>query len=376
MINVEKPIKIMMLGLRGFPNVEGGVETHAENLCPLLVEMGCDMTVLVRSPSQPVEVGPEWRGVKFVTLWAPKSSGLEAMLHSFIGVLYAAVKRPDILHIHAVGPSIMTPLARMLGLRVVVTHHGPDYDRQKWGPFARFILRVGEKFGMRWSSGRIAVSKVIADLVHKKYGMESDFIPNGVVVSKRPNSIGAVKKFNLTPGCYVLIVSRRVPEKRHLDLIDAFKNADLQDWKLVIVGGSGQSDSYDNEVVQRAAENGVILTGSQHGLALKELYSNAGLFVLPSSHEGMPIALLEALSYGLPAIASDIPPNLEVGLPPENYFQLGNVAQLEERLKQFAVKRHDTKEYEEAIKWVAKKYNWNDIAVKTLGVYRAVLGKS
>src|SRR5664280_2300003 len=121
----------MMLGLRGFPNVQGGVETHAEHLCPLLVEMGCDVTVLVRSPYHSIEIGSEWKGVKFVTLWAPKSKGLEAILHSFLGVLYAAIKRPDILHIQAIGPAIMTLPARLLGLRVVVTHHGPDYDRQK-----------------------------------------------------------------------------------------------------------------------------------------------------------------------------------------------------------------------------------------------------
>jgi len=167
-----------------------------------------------------------------------------------------------------------------------------------------------------------------------------------------------------------------VPEKRHIDLIDAFKNANLIDWNLVIVGGSGQPTSYDNEVEAKAAENGVILTGFQRGLALQELYSNAGLFVLPSSHEGMLIALLEALSYGLPVIASDIPANLEVGLPSENYFQLGDIAHLEERLKQFAVMSHDQYEHDEIRKWVADKYNWESIAVKTLGVYQAVLNNS
>jgi glycosyltransferase involved in cell wall biosynthesis len=374
--NIERPIKVMMLGLRGFPNVEGGVEMHVQNLSPLLVGMNCEMTVFVRSPSQPAEVGSEWNGVKFISLWAPKISGLEAILHSFIGVLYAAVKRPDILHIHAIGPSIMTPLARMLGLRVVVTHHGPDYDRQKWGRFARFVLHLGERLGMRWSNGRIVVSKFIADIVRTKYCMESNIIPNGVVISKRPNSIGAIKKFNLTPGYYVLIVSRMVPEKRHIDLIDAFINAKLIDWKLVIVGGSDQTNTYDSEVLEKAAGNVVVLTGFQRGLALQELYSNAGIFVLPSSHEGMPIVLLEALSYGLPVIASDIPANLEIGLPSENYFKLGDLTELEARLKQFSSKRFNQTEHDEILKWVAEKYNWNTIASKTLGVYKAVLNNS
>ena len=128
----------MWLGLRGFPNVQGGVETHAENICPLLVELGCDVHVVTRSPYQPRDVGRTWKGVRFHPLWAPRSKRLEAILHTLLGVLYAGlVSRPDVLHIHAIGPAIMSPLARLLGLKVVVTHHGPDYDRQKWGPICQ-----------------------------------------------------------------------------------------------------------------------------------------------------------------------------------------------------------------------------------------------
>ena len=186
---MNRPIRVMMLGLRGFPGVQGGVETHAEHLCPLLVEMGCDMTVLVRSPYQSAEIGPEWKGVKFVSLWVPKLKGVEAFLHSFLGVLYAAFKRPDILHIQAIGPAIMTLPARLLGLRVVVTHHSQNYDHQGWGKFARFLFLLGERVGMRWSNGRIVISKVIADLVRSKYGEESALIPNGVDLPQLPKPV-------------------------------------------------------------------------------------------------------------------------------------------------------------------------------------------
>lgn len=371
---MSRSIRVIMLGLRGFPGVQGGVETHAEYLCPLLVEMGCEVTVLVRPFYQPSEIGPEWKGVKFVPLWAPKSKGLEAILHSFLGMLYAAVKRPDILHIQAIGPAIMTLPARLLGLRVVVTHHSQNYEHQNWGRFARFLFQLGERWGMRWSNGRIVISKVIADLVRNKHGMEAVLIPNGVVLPALPESTGALETFGLTRGRYVLLVGRLVPEKRHLDLISAFKQANLPGWKLVLVGGADHPGAYQHEVRKKAAEAGVVMTGFQRGLALQELYAHAGLFVLPSSHEGLPIALLEALSYGLPVLASDIPANLELGLPVEHYFPMGNTEMLADQIRRQSITELSAVERENSRVWVTQHYDWRDIAKKTLGLYLNCLG--
>ena len=376
MPNIGRPLRVMMLGLRGFPNVQGGVETHAEHLCPLLGELGCDVTVLARSPYQPAEVGSVWKGVKFVPLWAPKSKGLEAILHSFIGVLYAAVKRPDILHIQAIGPAIMTLPARLLGLRVVVTHHGPDYDRQKWDGFARFVLQLGERWGMRWSNRRIVISQVIANLVRTKHGVASVLIPNGVVLPQLPSSAGALDSFGLKRGQYVLLVSRLVQEKRHLDLIEAFTQASLKDWKLVLVGASDHPDAYVKTLIAATENNAnVVMTGFQNGLALQELYAHAGLFVLPSSHEGLPIAMLEALSYGLPVIASDIPANLEVGLPETCYFRLGSIGDLVIRLKNMSLTPCKFEAREARRHWVSNQYDWNKIAGETVVVYMNAIKK-
>lgn len=206
--------------------------------------------------------------------------------------------------------------------------------------------------------------------------METELIPNGVVLPQLPDSSGTLEKFGLNRDFYVLLVSRIVPEKRHLDLIAAFKRANLPDWKLVFVGGADQPDKYELEVIAKAAETGVVMTGFQRGLALQELYTHAGLFVLPSSHEGLPIAMLEALSYGLPVIASDIPANLEIGLDSENYFTLGDIAHLEDRLTLFTKLHHDPVEHHAIRKWVSEKYNWNKIAMKTLEVYQAIMNKS
>ena len=367
-------MRVMFLWLRGFPKVQGGVETHAEHLCPLLVELGCTVEVIVRSPYLPVAKGKAWRGVHFVRVWAPKSKGLEAIIHTFFGVLLAAVRRPDILHIQAIGPALMVPLARLLGLKVVVTHHGPDYDRQKWGRFARLMLRLGERFGMRWSNGRIVISEVIRCLVREKHGCESVLIPNGVVLPSLPDSHEALGAFGLEPGRYVVLISRLVPEKRHLDLIAAFRKTNLPGWKLAIVGASDHPDTYVQSVLDAAKETpGVVCTGFQGGKQLAELFGHAGLFVLPSSHEGLPISLLEALSYGLPVIASDIPANLEVGLPTESYFPLGNMDALAARLTEFAARPLTAEDRETRRCWVGAQYDWHRIAQQTINVYKAAL---
>lgn len=363
-----------MMGLRGFPGVQGGVETHAEHLCPLLVGLGCEVEVLVRATYHPADL-LDWQGVSFRRLWAPRSKGLEAILHSVLCVLYAGlVSRPDVLHIQAIGPALVTPLARLMGLNVVVTHHGPDYDRQKWGRFARFVLRLGERLGMRWSNARIVISRVIANIVLLSHRRESHLVPNGVVLPEIPASSDTLGRFGLVAGKYVVLVSRLVPEKRHLDLIEAFNEAALPGWKLAIVGASDHPDAYVQEILDRTKESAnLVCTGLQTGNALRELYGHAGIFVLPSSHEGLPIALLEALSYGLPVIASDIPANIEVGLSDEHYFPLGNTAALAERLREFSIRPRSQGERDQQRAWVLSRFNWNEIARQTADIYKAVV---
>ncbi len=365
----NKPIRLMMLGLRGFPNVQGGVETHAEHLCPRLVNLGCDVEVLTRS-SYARQSLEEWKGVRFKPLWSPKSKGMEAIVHTLLGVLYAAIKRPDVLHIQAIGPALCTPLARLFGLNVVVTHHGSDYDRQKWGAIAKTILKLGERFGMKYANSRIVISDTIRNIVFSKYDKEAHKIPNGVDLPVLPTSIETLREYGLSPGRYIIIVSRLVPEKRHFDLIQAYKKAGLKEWKLVIVGDSDHPDEYSEKVKHISrTEPGVICTGFLKGGALKQLYAHAGIFVLPSSHEGLPISLLEALSYGLITIASNIPANLEVGLADDHYFELGSQEELANRLKKWATRVVDSGDREARRVWISERYNWDEIADSTYNVY-------
>ncbi len=369
-------MKIMVTGLRGIPNVQGGVETHAENLYPLLVEMGCDVEVIVRSThcTKGLET---WRRIRLRQIWTLKTVGLESFLHTMFAVLYAGLKRPDILHIHAVGPAIMTPLARLLGLRVVVTHHGPDYDREKWGNFARWVLYTGEKLGMKWANKRIVISNVIQQMIRDKYDLDSTLIFNGVNLPEILESVATLDQFNLQKGKYILQVSRLVPEKRQIDLIKAFIASELSGWKLVITGRLERKESYTQSLLSAAdGRDDIIFTGFQSGSALHELYAHAGIFVLPSSHEGLPIALLEALSFGLRVVASNIPANLEIGLPGEQYYPLGDINRLSSTIQHFSDKPINDDERIKIRNWVNERYNWKEIAKQTLSVYDQLLTKN
>ncbi len=367
----ERPLHIFVIGLRAFPNVPGGVETHAENLYPLIAQKGHLVTVSTRSPYHQVD---EWSRVRFIRTWSPKSKFLEVVLHSILSVIKAAVLRPDVVHIHAVGPSLVAPLARIAGLRVVVTHHGPDYDREKWNWLAKLVLRIGEWCGMRFANKRIVISTVIADAMRDRYGTSSVRIPNGVRIPPLEYDSSLLSEYGLKPGAYVLMVSRFVPEKRHLDLIDAFEVADIPGIKLVLVGDADHPDDYERELKARAAKSSsVILTGFITGDTLSSVYQHAALFVLPSSHEGLPISLLEAASFGLPCIASGIPANRSVGLDESCYFPLGDIdalsAKIIEHLQQpLTADRRDNIRH-----WVSERYDWTDIAERTVDTLRTAV---
>jgi glycosyltransferase involved in cell wall biosynthesis len=364
----------MVLGLRGIPDVPGGVETHAQHLYPRLAALGCQVEVLVRTPFVPKE--RRWFGqVRCRRIWCPRTQGLEAFVHSAFGVIYAGFARPDILHIHAVGPALVTPIARLLGLPVVVTHHGPDYERAKWRAFARWVLRLGESAGMNFANARIAISRVIVDLIRTKYMRESYLIPNGVVLQEPSVASEYVRSIGLELGRYFLQVSRIVPEKRQLDLVRAYRALQPTDWKLVLVGGT-DTDAYSRQLQAEASAAGAVLTGFQTGAPLHELYSHAGAFVLPSSHEGLPIAMLEALSYGLPVLASDIPGNLEVGLDASDYFPLGDIAALSSKLRSVSEKETADASNRTRSRLIAQRYNWDKIAEDTLDVYDRVLQRA
>lgn len=365
-----RPLKVMMLGLRGLPRVQGGVERHVEELAQRLVKAGCTVEVLARGPYVDRKQPHRWHGLVVTPLPSPRTRSLEAVVHTLVGVIHAARRGPDILHIHAVGPSLLVPFARALGLRVVVTHHGFDYDRAKWGRAAKTVLKLGEWAGMRFADRRIAVSRSIAQTMNARYGVRVAAVPNGATPQPQPKSTAALNRFGLTRRRYIITVSRLVPEKRHFDLIEAFAEGAPEGWHLAIVGGADHEDAYSRMVLTAAeATPGVVATGFQSGLALRELMAHAGLFVLPSSHEGLPIALLEALADGLPVIASDIPANREIGLAEECYVPVGDVPALTAAIVRACARPRTDAQRDATRAQVERDYDWDVIAQEIRAVY-------
>ena len=354
--------------------MQGGVESHCQQLYPRLAGKGCEITVFTRNPYVDPRI-TTYEDVNLVALDCSKSKHFEAIVHTLKGILRARKLKPALLHIHSIGPSILVPLARIMGLKVVMTNHGPDYNRDKWGLFAKTLLRLGERWGSRWSNEVICISNPIADDVKDRYGRDSNIIPNGVEIPRITGSGDVLRRFSLTKSAYILAVGRFVPEKGFGDLIEAFNMARLKEWKLVIAGRADHESECSREIKEKAEKNGnIVLTGFLSGKPLGELYSHAGLFVLPSYHEGLPIVLLEAMSYGLLCLASDISANRCVGLPDENYFTVGDIDQLSGKLRGFVKKPLSVEQRTSQVEMLRREYNWDAIAQKTLDVYRKAAG--
>ncbi len=225
--------------------------------------------------------------------------------------------------------------------------------------------------GMLLGHQRIAVSQAICDSVKHKYAVDCEYIPNGMELPELPTTTSALMRFGLQPRKYVLMVGRLVPEKRQADLITAFNRAGLDGWKLVLVGDSEHATAYARAIREIAAESSdVLITGVQTGLTLQELYTYAGAFVLPSSHEGLPIALMEALSYGIPIIASDIPANLEIGLDRRYYFRMGDIEALATKLRSIPELAWSREAIENTRRCLETKQTWQSVAECTISLYR------
>ena len=361
-------MKIVVTGTRGIPNIMGGVETHCEELFPRIAKRGFDVTVIRRTDYVKDDL-KEWKGVKLVNIDSPKKKSFEAIIHTFRAINEAKRLKADILHIHAIGPALLVPYAKMLGMKVVFTHHGPDYDRDKWGFAAKTMLKLGERMGCMFADEVIVISDVIRNLIKRKYNRTSHvhLIYNGV---SQPEICDYPEYFNelgIEKGKYILGMCRFVPEKNLHHLVEAFTKVksrnEVEDIKLVLAGDTDFEDDYSRNLKKMARKNGVVLTGFIKGKKLHSLLTNCLCYCLPSSHEGLPIALLEAMSYGVKVIVSDIPANKEVGLPESDYFPVGNVDALTEKLKTVVNQPRQHIDYD------MKKYDWEKIADQVRDVY-------
>ena len=366
-------MKIAVVGLRGIPNIMGGIESHCQQIYPRIAKEDVQITVIGRSPYLESRRS-EYEGISVIGLWAIQNKFLETFLHTFVAIIYAAIFiRPNVLHIHAVGPALFTPLARLLGLKVVVTHHGADYDRQKWNAIAKFILKSGEKMACLFANKVIVVGRSLTSTLKMKYPKQKDritFIPNGTLAAfgQGCTERDLPKDLAITSGNYILAVARLVPEKGLHDLVDAYNKSETTH-KLVIVGDADHNDDYSRKIKSKASEK-VVIAGRRGGSELQSLYKFARVFVLPSYHEGHPIVALEAISAGTQVLLSDIQPNLDIALQVDCYFRVGDVNSLTNKLDEL-----DNLNLEIDQSAFLARYDWDAIAVNTLRQYMKATGR-
>jgi glycosyltransferase involved in cell wall biosynthesis len=363
-------MRVIFLGTRGFPDVQGGVEKHCENLTPRLVRLGCEVIVFTRKSYVDPNL-KEYNGVKLVALPSIKHKTFEAFFHTLMGIIVSLKYKPDIIHLQAIGPGAFALCGRFFGKKIVLTTHGSNYKHIKWNKLERKAIKLLERLGMKWSHEIIAISTPIAEQIETEYHRTPHIIPNGVYINKSIDTRQKLAELTLEERKYILTVGRLVPEKGFHDLVKAFQGLNLPGWKLVIVGEADHKDAY-NMKLKRMAENNsqIIFTGFLSGIPLRELFSQAGLFVLPSYYEGLPISLLEAMSYGLTCLASKIQGNIDVALPEENYFLAGNISELQKKILEFAANQNTEEEAKAQIEMIENKYNWDRIAEMTFRVYK------
>ncbi len=372
----KKYPKIAMLGHKRIPSREGGIEIVVAELATRMVKKGYGVTCYNRKGHHvggaafDKERKAEFEGVNLKDVWTLDKKGLAAMTASFSAAVCAAFGRYDVVHFHAEGPCAMLWLPKLFGKKCIATIHGLDHKRAKWGKFASFYIHLGEKCAVRFADEIIVLSESVKKYFKDTYGRETVFIPNGVA---RPIILPVdkiFKEYGIKSHEYILYLGRLVPEKGITYLIEAFKKVKTNK-RLVIAGGASDSSDYEKQLKDLAqTDERIIFTGFVEGEVLQELYSNAYLYVLPSDLEGMPLSLLEAMSYGNCCLTSDIPECAQVTAEYGLTFEKGNITDLENKLQLLCDNSESVAFYKEnAAEYILKKYNWDDVTSKTLQLY-------
>lgn len=370
-------LKICMLGHKRIPSREGGIEIVVEELATRMEERGHSVTCYNRRGHHvggkefDGEQVNEYKNVKIKTVPTIEKKGLAAVTSSFFASICAAFGNYDVVHFHAEGPCAMLWLPKLFGKKCIATVHGLDHRRLKWvGTFAEKYILQGEKCAVKYADEIIVLSKGVQEYFRETYGRETIFIPNGV---NRPPLCAAnqiTQRWGLKKDDYILFLGRIVPEKGIHYLVEAYKGIET-DKKLVIAGGSSDTDEYMKELRQKAqGDSRIIFTGFVQGELLDELYSNAYIYALPSDLEGMPLSLLEAMSYGNCCLTSDIAECAEVVEDKAVIFKKGDVADLKDKLETLCREEEKVRKYkDEAADFICRKYSWDDIVDQTLRLY-------
>lgn len=374
---MKDKLNIAMLGHKRIPSREGGIEIVVEELSTRMVRAGHSVTCYNRSGHH--VSGKEfdgcslekYKGVKLKSVFTINRKGLAAMSSSFFGAICAAFGKYDVVHFHAEGPCAMLWLPKLFGKRCVATIHGIDWQRAKWGGFASKYIKFGEKVAAKYADEIIVLSEGVQKYFADTYGRKTVFIPNGVnrPIIRRPQLIK--EKYGLDKDEYILFLGRLVPEKGITYLIEAFRKVKTRK-KLVIAGGSSDTDAFSLELKKFAeCDDRIVFTGFVQGQMLEELYSNAYVYTLPSDLEGMPLSLLEAMSYANCCLTSDIAECAEVVENKAILFEKSDIDDLKEKLQYVCDNPDAVKKLKNgAADFICQKYNWDDVVKKTLKLYR------
>ena len=366
----KRKLNIVMFGQKHIPSREGGVEIVVEELATRMADKGHNVICYNRKSKHVsgahLERRDTYKGVHIKEVPTVDKKGLAAMTSSFFAAIASAFSNADVVHIHAEGPAIFSFLPKMTGKKVIVTIHGLDWARAKWGRFASWYIKSGEKNAVKYANEIIVLSNGVRDYFQKEYSRETRFIPNGVNRPVIREADIIKRKWGLEKNSYVLFLGRLVPEKGVHYLIEAFKG--ITDKKLVICGGSSDTQEYMNQL--KAMDQNVIFTGFQQGQPLEELYSNAYVYCLPSDLEGMPLSLLEAMSYGNCCLTSDIAECAEVVEDKAVLFHKSDATDLRVKLEWLVSHEEEVMKYKsKAADFICGKYNWDDVVERTLGLY-------
>ncbi len=364
-----------MIGQKGYPPVHGGIEKHVAELAARLPAHGFSVEIYSRPHYSPLDGDSGLPAVTVRRLRSIPTKHLDAISHTVAATFDVLRRDAPIVHYHALGPGLLSGLPRWLGRRrTIVTVHGLDWQREKWGPMARGVLRLGEWASAALPDRTIVVSRALAEHYRQAHHRRVDYIPNGigapvVRVPERLAALGIDRPF-------VLFVARLVPEKGCHLLVEAWRGLPEElraGHRLVVAGDAGFTHGYADRL-RRDAPADVLFPGYVHGPALEEMYSAAEVMVLPSTLEGLSISLLEAMSYGRCCLVSDIPPNLEAAGGHTAVFRSGDAADLRRRLVELLGDAPRRQALGRAAAAHAREnYDWDRVAEATAQLYRQVL---
>lgn len=381
MTKTKSKLKIVMVGQKTMPAIDssrGGVEVVVEEIATRMAEYGAEVTCFNRRGCDNGGLS-EYKGVKLVNVLTIRKKGLAAASSSFFASIKAAFGRFDVIHYHAEGPCAMMWIPKLFGKKCVCTIHGLDHQRsEKWSRFARWYIRHGEKVAVKYADAIIVLTKAAQEYFQRTYGRKTVLIPNGV--NKQINDIGddlIGEKFNLHKGEYILFLGRLVPEKGIQYLVDAYLKLKT-DKKLVIAGDASDTDDFVQRLHEKTDGNSkIVYTGFINGKPKEQLYANAYVYVLPSDLEGMPLTLLEAMSFGNCCVVSSIKECTEVVDDKAVVFKQSDAEDLREKLQELCDDEKKVEELKaESADYICRKYNWDNVVERTIKLYREVIGEN